>query len=108
MLRHRVYRLKTKVSLLGLELADWFVILLSWLLLKQGLNALVGERLSLLAAAIGTFLVFRLWQGLKDKVPEKFVLHLISWFAEADSYRLYPDFKTGPLTVTFGHHPAGE
>ncbi len=99
MLRHRVYRLKSKVSLLGLELIDWFVILVSWLLFKQGMTAPLGSRLSLLVAAIGTFLVFRLWQRVKDNVPERYAAHLMAWLTEADVYRLGPDIYNAPLII---------
>ena len=99
MLRHRVYRLKTSVSLLGLELSDWVVLLLSWLSFKQSLTGLLGSRLSLLGAIIGTFLAFKLWQRIKDTMPDKFAVHLMTWLSEADSYRLYPDLKGSPFIV---------
>ena len=99
MVRHRVFRLKSKVSLLGLELTDWVVVLVSWLILKQILAAPLGDRLSLLIAAIGTFLVFRLWQKVKDVMPEKYPMHLMTWLTEADVYRLSPDLKNVPLVV---------
>lgn len=99
MLRHRIFRLKSKVSLLGLELTDWVVVLVSWLVLKQGLSGLLGDRLSLLIAATCTFAVFRLWQRIKDVMPDRYAFHLIAWLIEADVYRLSPDFKNAPLIV---------
>ena len=99
MVRHRVFRLKSKVSVLGLEFTDWVVVLLSWLILKQLLATPLGDRLSLLVAAIGTFLVFRLWQKVKDVMPDKYPLHLMAWLTEADVYRLSPDLKNVPLVV---------
>jgi hypothetical protein len=99
MLRHRVYHLRSRVSLLGLELADWLVLLMSWLALKQGLVGVLGERFSLLAALLGTWTVLRLWQRVKDRVPERFAMHLMTWLGEADSYRLGPDLRGCPLVV---------
>ena len=99
MLRHRVFRLKSRVSVLGLELTDWVVILVSWLILKQTSTTLLGDRLSFLIAIIGTFLVFRLWQKVKDTMPDKYPFHLIGWLTEADVYRLSPDLKNVPLVV---------
>lgn len=84
---------------MGLELTDWFVILFSWLTLKQSFTILLGERLSLLLAVLGTFILFRIWQRLKDKTPDKFVPHLMNWLSEADSYSLLPDTVNAPLTV---------
>jgi len=105
MLRHRVFRLKSNVSLLGLELTDWLVVLVSWLVLKQGLSDLLGSRLSLLAAALGTFLVFKLWQRVKDRMPGKFAPHLMTWLTEADVYRSVPDLENTPLVVQFSFQP---
>ena len=99
MLRHRIFRLKSKVSLLGLELTDWVIVLVSWLVLKQGLSDPLGDRLSLLVAALGTFIAFRLWQQVKDVMPDKYPFHLMSWLTEADIYRLSPDLKNAPLLV---------
>lgn len=98
MLRHRVYRLKSRLSLLGLELADWFVILAAWFALKQ-LAGTWGGRASLLIAALGTWLALRLWQRVKDAVPERFAAHLLAWLSEADVYRLGPDLEGAPLVV---------
>ena len=99
MVRHRVFRLKSRVSVLGLELSDWVVVLVSWLSLKQTLTPSLGDRLSLLIAAIGTFLVFKLWQRVKDVMPDKYPSHLMTWLTEADVYRLSPDLKNVPLVV---------
>ena len=98
-MRHRVYRLRSRVSLMGLELTDWFVILLSWLVCKQFFSSFLGVRLSLLTAIIATFLVFKGWQGVKDNVPDKYATHLASWLTEADIYRLKPDTKNVPPVV---------
>ena len=98
MMRHRVYRLGGRVSLLGLELADWFIILIAWLALKQ-LAGPLGSRLSLFIAGVGTFLAFRLWQRVKDAVPERFAAHLMVWMIEADVYCLGPDIHNAPLIV---------
>lgn len=98
-MRHRVYRLKNKVSLMGLELTDWFVVLLSWLVFKQILGSLLGARLGLLVAIIGTFLVFKVWQRVKDTIPDQYFLHLMAWLTEADVYCLKPDRKNVPLVV---------
>ena len=99
MSRHRIFRLKSRVSVLGLELVDWVVILVCWLVLKQTLTIPLGDRLSLLVAAIGTFLLFRLWQQVKDVMPDKYPSHLTTWLTEADVYRLSPDLKNAPLIV---------
>lgn len=98
-MRHRVYRLRSKVSLLGLELSDWFVILLGWLVCKQFFGSFLGTRVSLLTAIVATFLVFKVWQRIKDNVPEKCAVHLAGWLSEADVYRVGPDTKNVPLVV---------
>ena len=84
---------------MGLELTDWFVILLSWLVCKQFFSSFLGVRTSLLTAIIATFLVFKVWQRIKDNVPDKYASHLAGWLSEADIYRVGPDTKNVPLVV---------
>ena len=84
---------------MGLELTDWFVVLLSWLVCKQFFSSFLGVRISLLTAIIATFLVFKVWQRIKDNVPDKYASHLVSWLTEADIYRTGPDTKNVPLVV---------
>ncbi len=84
---------------MGLELTDWFVILLSWLVCKQFFSSFLGVRISLLTAIIATFLVFKVWQRIKDHVPDKYASHLAGWLSEADIYCVGPDTKNVPLVV---------
>lgn len=98
-MQHRAYRLRTPVMLLGLELPDWLVIALTWLVTKQLAGSLLGARLSLLAALAGTFLVFRAWRRARDRAPDKLAAHLLAFLTEATTYRVTPDTRNAPLVV---------
>ena len=97
--RHRVYRLRNRLTLLGLDLADWGVVVGTWLTALQTLGPLFGGRGRLLVAVLATFGVFRAWASLKDRVPEKFAIHLVFWLAEREINHVRPDPALAPVIV---------
>lgn len=98
-MRHRVYKLRNRLTLLGLDLADWGVVVGSWLLALQTVGPLVGGRGRLLVAVVVTVLAYRGWVTLKDRVPERFAIHLLLWLAEREVNRVTPDPQLFPVIV---------
>ena len=99
MMYHRVYQLTHGVSLLGLRPQDFAVILFSFVVGLNVIGALFPGYLRLVIAAAFIFLTFKVWQSLRDRVPDKYLLHLFRWLSEPEVYRAGPDFRAIPLEV---------
>ena len=99
MMYHRVYTLTHGVSLLGLRPQDFVVILFSFIVGLNVIGALFPGYLRLVIAAAFIFLTFKVWQSLRDRVPDKYLLHLFRWLSEPEVYRAGADFKAIPLEV---------
>ena len=98
-MRHRVYHLTHGVSLLGLRPQDFVVILFSVLIGLNVLGALFPGRWRLVFAGVFIFLTFKGWQVLRDRLPNKFFLHLFRWLSEPEVFKVRPDFRAIPLVV---------
>lgn len=98
-MHHRVYKLTHGVSLLSLRPQDIVVLLFSIILGLNVVGALFPGRLRLVVAGAFIFLVFKVWQGLRDRLPDKFFLHLFRWLSEPEVYRVRPDNRAIPLVV---------
>jgi len=89
--RHRLFNLETSLSLMGLELDDWVIIIGSWTLTLQIAGLLLAPRPRLLIATLVAGAGFLLYRRLKDRVPKKFGWHLLTYLTEADTYRAVAD-----------------
>lgn len=112
---HRVYTLTHGISLLGLRPQDLIVIFFSFTLGLNVIGALFPGYLRLVAAAAFILLTFKVWQSLRDRMPDKYLLHLFRWLSEPEVYRASPDCSATPLILTgrdvgkiTGHNVRGE
>jgi hypothetical protein len=96
---HRLYKLTHGVSLLGLKPQDLVILYLAYMLGFQLLGPLFPGRGRVVFAVVFILIVFKLWQALRDKLPEKFFQHLAMWLSEPEVYRAGPDHQALPLMV---------
>jgi hypothetical protein len=98
-MRHKVFRLNSKLSIMGLEMTDLMVLFATWMVSLQILGSFIHPRARLIFACIVTIVALKLWQRVKDKVPDKFGSHLMSWITETETYTVAPDTEQHPLIV---------
>jgi hypothetical protein len=99
-MKRRIYKLKTKFTLLGLEPSDWALLFGTFVVTLNFFQNL-GSRVSLLLALVLTTLAFIVWNLVKDNVPEHFTKHLLGWLGEPEVYKVVPDTKNVPLVIDF-------
>jgi hypothetical protein len=100
-MKRRIYKLKTKFTLLGMEAVDWAIIFGTFVVTVNVFSNTLGSRLALLLSIVCTALVYFVWHLVKDHVPEKFSEHLFKWLGEPEVYKIVPDTKNVPLVVDF-------
>lgn len=100
-MKRRIYKLKTKFTLLGMEAVDWGVIVGTFAVSLNLLDAVLGSRVALLLSLVLTALVYFVWHLVKDNVPEHFSTHLLKWLGEPEVYKVVPDLQNVPLFVDF-------
>lgn len=100
-MKRRIYKLKTKFTLLGLEGVDWGILFATFVLTLNFFRNTLGQRTALLLSIVATACVFFVWHLVKDHVPEKFSTHLFTWLGEPEVYKVVPDTKNVPLVVNF-------
>ena len=98
-MKHRLYKLESKFTFMGMSWFDWGVVLGTFIFSIQVLTVLVGPRLKLLLAVAVTALVYFVWHLIKDRVPDKFGEHFITWMGEPEIYKCVPDTQNVPLVV---------
>lgn len=98
-MKHRLYKLESKFTFMGMSWFDWGVILGSFIFGLQIIGVFVGPRLKLLLALLVTALVYFVWHLVKDRVPDKFGEHFIVWMGEPEVYKCVPDTQNVPLVV---------
>ena len=104
-MRHRLYKLETKFTILGMGMFDLGVTLGAFIFSIQILGVLVHPRLQLVLAIIVTAVIYWAWHLVKDKVPDKFPEHFMTWLGEPEVYRCVPDTDNVPLVVDFDKVP---
>jgi len=97
--RHRLFKLETALSLMGLEVDDWIIIVGSWTLILQVFGLILTPRPRLLAATFMAGITFLIHRHLKDRVPQRFARHLLRYLTEADTYRVTADVHNLPHVV---------
>lgn len=97
---HRIYKLESKLSLMGLSADDWLVLAGSWILWLQTWGMFThSSRVQLLLTVFTAGATFLVWRRVKDRVPSGFLRNLIGWLAEADVYHAGADVFCMPHVV---------
>jgi hypothetical protein len=103
--RHSVYRkLDSPVTVLGVDLEDWFGLGVAFIILSRASDLIVGQvlrapRAEAAATALATGVVFLFWRRLRDRTPRHFLRHLLTYLAEPDAYIVLPDQDVNPYVV---------
>ncbi|MGL4608832.1 MAG: hypothetical protein ACRCYY_03975 [Trueperaceae bacterium] len=98
-MRRRIYKLQTKFTLLGMDGADWGVIIGTFAFSINFFQSTLGSRAAIFLSILCTALNYFIWHLIKDRVPEKFSEHLFRWLAEPEVYKVVADTKNVPLVV---------
>lgn len=103
--QHPVYRkLDAPVTILGIDLEDWFGLGVAFILLSRISDLVVGRlfgvpRAEALVSAISTGAAFMLWRRVRERAPRHFVRHLLGYLSEPDAYLVTADRDTNPYVV---------
>lgn len=100
--QHPVFRkLDAPVTLLGIELEDWFGIGVAFVLLSRVSDLVVGGVLGWPRAEAGvsallTGLVFLGWRRIRERTPRHYLRHLLEYLGEPHAYMIEPDRDSNP------------
>jgi hypothetical protein len=103
--RHVVYRkLDAPVTLLGVELEDWFGLGVAFVVLSRLSDLFVGRamgwpRAEAAVSACATGLVFAVWRRLRERAPRHFLRHFMEFVGEPNAYVLGADQDVNPYVV---------
>ncbi|HLW60592.1 MAG TPA: hypothetical protein VKV57_11805 [bacterium] len=103
--QHPVFRkLDAAVTVLGVELEDWFGLGVSFVVLSRVSDLVVGQILRIPraeagASALATGAVFLLWRRVRERTPRHFVRHLLDYLGEPDVYVLTADTDANPYVA---------
>jgi hypothetical protein len=86
---------------MGLEVTDLFILIAAWMFNLQVLGDFVHPRAKFLFAGVVTFIILKIWQSVKDKVPDQFGSHIMDWITETEVYSVAPDAEQHPLIVNY-------
>ncbi|HXX37730.1 MAG TPA: hypothetical protein VEP50_06185 [bacterium] len=100
--QHPVYRkLDAPVTLLSVELEDWFGLGVAFVVLSRLSDLVVGGALGWPRAEAGasvlmTGLLFVLWRHMRERAPRHYLRHLLEYLGEPHTYELGPDVDANP------------
>ncbi len=100
--RHPIYRkLDAPVTLLGVELEDWFGLGVAFVVLSRLSDLVVGgvlgwPRAEAGVSALATGVLFLAWRRVRERTPRHFMRHLLDYLGEPDAYALVPDQDANP------------
>ena len=103
--QHPVYRkLDAAVTVLGIDLEDWFGLGVAFVVLSRVSDLVVGRLLGMPRAeagvsALATGACFVLWRRVRERAPRHFVRHLLGYLSEPDAYVVTPDRDANPYVV---------
>ena len=100
-MKHRLYKLESKFTIMGMGWFDWCVLLGSFMFGIQVLGAIAHPKLQLVIGLLTAAFGYWAWHLVKDKVPDKFPEHFMEWLSEPEVYRCVPDTQNVPLVVDF-------
>lgn len=98
-MRHRVYKLDNHLTVFGLEIQDLAVAAMSFFVANAVISSLLSTRINILLVIASTYLITRIWIGVKENVPDKFFIHLAMWLAERNRYYATADFEPTPSVI---------
>lgn len=102
---HPIYRkLDAPVTLLGVELEDWFGLGVGFVILSRISDLVVGgvlgwPRAEAGVSALATGLLFLVWRRVRERTPRHFMRHLLEYLGEPDAYALVPDQDVNPYVL---------
>lgn len=103
--QHPVYRkLDAAVTILGVDLEDWFGVGVAFVILSRVSDLVVGRLLGVPRAeagvsALATGVIFFLWRRVRERAPRHFVRHLLDYLSEPDAYVVMPDQDANPYVT---------
>ena len=103
--RHPIYRkLESPVTLLGVELEDWFGLGVAFIILSRASDLIVGHVLGWPRAEAGvsalcTGVLFLLWRRVRERTPRHFLRHLLEYIGEPHAYALDHDLDANPYVM---------
>ena len=103
--QHPVYRkLDAAVTVLGVELEDWFGLGVAFVMLSRASDLLVGRLLQMPRAeagvsALATGVIFLVWRRIRERAPRNFVRHLLDFLGEPDVYIVTPDSESSAYVI---------
>lgn len=103
--RHPVFRkLDAPVTVLGIELEDWFGLGVVFVVLSRFADLLVGgvlgwPRAEAAASALATGVVFVAWRRVRERTPRHFLRHLLEYLGEPPAYVLTADQDANPYVI---------
>jgi hypothetical protein len=103
--RHPVYRkLDAPVTVLGVDLEDWFGLGVAFIAFSRVSDLLVGQllhapRAEAPVSACATGVVFACWRRVRERTPRHFLRHLLVYLAEPDAYVLGSDPDSNPYVI---------
>ena len=103
--QHPVYRkLDAAVTVLGIDLEDWFGLGVAFIVLSRLSDLLVGRLLGIPRAeaavsVLATGVIFVFWRRVRERAPRHFVRHLLGYLSESDGYLVIPDQDANPYVV---------
>ena len=98
-MQHRIHNLEGGVKILGLGLGDLAIIVLTWFITFQVFGAALEARPRFIVGITATFLVYRVWSLVKDRVPSHFGFHFIAWLGERQQYEVTHDIEPAPYLI---------
>lgn len=103
--QHPVYRkLDAAVTVLGVDLEDWFGLGVAFIVLSRLSEFVVGTLLSIpraeaVISALATGVVFVLWRRIRERAPRHFMRHFLGFLSEPEAYLVLPDQDANPYVV---------
>ncbi len=103
--QHPVYRkLDAAVTVLGVDLEDWFGLGVAFIVLSRLSEFVVGTLLGIpraeaVVSALATGVVFVLWRRMRERAPRHFVRHFLGFLSEPEAYLVRPDQDANPYVV---------
>ncbi len=103
--QHPVYRkLDAPVTVLGVDLEDWFGVGVAFIMLSRVSDLVVGRILGIPRAeagvsALATGAIFFLWRRVRDRAPRHFIRHFLGYLSEPEAYTVTPDQDANPYVL---------
>lgn len=103
--RHPIYRkLDAPVTVLGVELEDWFGLGVAFVIFSRASDLVVGgalgwPRAEAGASLLATGLAFLVWRRVRERAPRHFLRHLLEYLGEPHAYALVPDEDANPYVI---------